>query len=896
MLDSIDLLAITQEAKICFLQEDVPEYLTTLKEGILQLKNNQLSSEEKALLYKELRRAAHSIKGGAGMGEMTVISNLAHKVEDIFEALQDDRIVDLDTSFQLLNIAIDELDNLINLEINGTLTQDYNVEIIAILNEFLKGLNPPSELTEIGFADDDFIKTALKEDLSACLERVREILDNPDTATEKNITNSLNILIQECQLLGQALNCYWLVNLSDTIKNLWAKNTFSLHQFTRMTIEEIAYHQQQYLEGDNQTPPTFSETFKQLLTEDKNKPTVTKNKGINDVLINKNLKIPVTKINIIGEVVSQLLIIYERLSLYENQIKQASGNLKQKTKLLTPLKEQIEFIYDKLTINQSQELLLSKNNDKSEFDSLEFDQYNQVHTALQSLTELITQIQEVREDFDLINRDFQETLIEMRNSLDIIDRELRQVRLVPFITLAGSFIKPLEKLNKSYNKSVELVIEGQQVLIDQNILENLRTPFNHLIRNAFDHGIETEEERQKKGKSLPAKINLKAKIQGNNIILTIADDGKGIDLKKIYQKALDLKLFSHNKDFSQLSQQEILETIFSPGFSTASQVSELSGRGMGMDIVKAEIEKLKGTIQVNTNINKGTEFTLKIPMPLNIISLLLVKTAHQLLAIPSENILRIIRLSDYQINDRQLTWEEEKIAVYNLYEILPYPSFTIQENSHPYIGLLLKIGTEKVILTVDAIIDEKPLITKNFDDIVTTPPYLGGCTILGNGTLVPILVPDYLKPLLKNETTEGETPEKKEAILRREKKPSIMIIDDSVTVRRSLNRVLNQGGYKVIQCGDGKEAWNLLQNPNLQCDLAICDLEMPGIDGYKVLQLIRQSEKWHHLPVIILTSRNNDLHREKALNLGANMYLTKPFNPLNFLQTVETIFSYSRDS
>lgn len=595
-----------------------------------------------------------------------------------------------------------------------------------------------------------------------------------------------------------------------------------------------------------------------------------------------------------GDIVGQLLIFYERLSLYENQLKRGSNKLNKKTKLLSPLKEEIESIYDQLTIVENNKLPV-KNNDSienlSDFDTLEFDEYTQVHSALQSLTELITQVQEVREDFDLINREFQETLIEIRKSLDILDQELRQVRLVPFINLAGSFIKPLENLNNTYQKSVELVIEGKQIFIDQNIIESLRTPFNHIIRNAFDHGIETPEIRQKLGKILPAKITLTAKIQGNNIILKIADDGRGIDIKKVYKKARELSLFPTNSKFNEFTNEQILGTIFSPGFSTVSQVTNLSGRGMGMDIVKDEIEKLRGTIQVNTEIGKGTEFQLKIPMALNIISLLLVKMSTQLIAIPSENILRIIRLSEYKINQNQLIWENQKISIYNLYQILPYNESISTQFSNANVGLLLNVNEEKVIIAVDAIIDEKPLVTKSFDDTVIIPPYLGGCTILGTGTIVPILVPDYLKPLLTNHQLKTQKQDNNDNFLIAKDKLSIIIIDDSVTVRRSLNRVLSQVGYNVTQCRDGKEAWNTLQNNSIDFDLAICDLEMPGFDGYKMLQLIRVSEKWRNLPIIILTSRDNNLHRKKAFDLGANAYVTKPFNPISILEKINELLT-----
>ncbi|WP_330203456.1 response regulator [Cyanobacterium sp. DS4] len=923
MLDANSLAEIALEARNCFLEEDAPEFLQILTEGITNLKqilNESKNNQDLHGVYKELGRAAHSIKGGAGMAEMPLVSKLAHKMEDLFEALQQDRVEDLDTTLGLLVLGVEELDNLVELEKNSCLLDTHSAdELIIALDDFLQALNPSDELAEIGFADDSFIKTALESDLSDCIQRVQEIIENKELATPKNVKNSIDTLLEECELLGQALNCHWLVEISQLIKQLKSDFEDDIINFTKEAIALIEKNKQQYLVETNPQLPQYSDYFQKLLLGDtqeqieqliiEEKPEELKPKQTVETQSkfnlekpplpsnNRNLRIPINKVNKMGDLTGQLLIFYEQLSLYENQIKQASFSLKKRTKLLAPLKEQLEYIYDQFSVKEKENI--EQNGHKSqidiehltEFDALEFDEYSQIHDTLQSLTELIIQIQEVREDFDLVNREFQETLIDMRKCLDTLDQELREVRLVPFINLAGSFVKPLEKMNKDYHKSVKLIIEGEQVLIDQNIIETLRTPFNHIIRNAFDHGIEMPDIREKEGKPNPAQIKLSAKLEGNNVILTIADDGQGIDIKKVYEKAKMLGLFPQNKEFNQLPREEILGTIFSPGFSTASQVSDLSGRGMGMDIVKAEIEKLRGTIEVKTEIGKGTIFQLKIPMALNIISLLLVKIASQTVAIPSENVLRVIRLSDYEIQDNQILWEEQKISFYHLSQILPYNTSNLSlDIGQPYAGLLLQISGEKVVMAVDAVVDEKPLVSKSLDDTVAIPPYLGGCTILGSGTVVPIFVPDYFKSLLIQRESKRQLKKiEKETLTVKTDELSIMIIDDSVAVRRTLNRTLTQVGYNVTQCRDGKEAWNTLQSTSEHFDLAICDLEMPRFDGYKVLQLIRASEAWKNLPVIILTSRDNDLHRQKAMDLGANAYLTKPFNPLKIIEKVKDV-------
>ncbi len=907
MLDTASLEAIAIEARNCFLDEDAPEYLKMLTQGIADLKTNLTKSSTKTQkkelenIFKELGRAAHSIKGGAGMAQMPILSQLAHKIEDIFEALEQNRITDKETAIQLLVVSIEEVENLVEAEIHNTeIDHKSTQELIDALAEFLTTASNPVDSVEIGFANDDFIKTALNTDLEACIERVEEMLNTEESQEQKSIylNESLNILQEECNLLGQALNCLWLEKFASQLTYLRNSNQIDIINLTSLAIFELRHLRNQFLEQSIKTPK-LSEKFKQLLPQEK-KNKITDKKIVEKQIKTTNLRIPVDKIIQMSDNLGELLIYYERLKIHENQFKQASSNLKKRTKSLIPLKEQIETIYDHLTVDSN-----DKNQEKkeinqfqnlfqpeylTEFDTLEFDEYNQVHSVLQNITELIVQVREIREDVDVLNREFQETLIGMRESLDYLDKDITQIRLIPFINLAGSFFSPIEKLNKQHHKSVELIIEGKQTLIDQTIIETLRTPFNHIIRNAFDHGIESFKDRKKAGKTRESQIKLEAKLKTNNVIIQITDDGQGIDIDKVYQKGVSLKLIPANIPRNKLTQEQILDLIFSPGFSTATKVTDLSGRGMGMDIVKAEIEKLRGTIKVKTQAGKGTQFTLTIPLGLNIIPLLLIRCQQQILAIPSDYILRIARFSDHQINNDQILWDDQLISIYSLYKILPYNSSQIfsytPEKSIPNIGLLLKIGNENIFLAVDEILDEKELVTKPFDQTVPVPAYISGCTVLGNGEVVPIIIPDYIKNLFlkSSDTIQEDTKINNNEILNQ---LSILVIDDSIAVRRTLDRLLTQVGYQVVQCKDGKEAWNLLEITKQKFNLAICDLEMPKYDGFKVLQLVRNSAKWQHLPFIILTSRDSDLHRNKAKKLGATSYVTKPFNPLKMIEIVE---------
>ncbi|MGL5032612.1 MAG: ATP-binding protein, partial [Microcystaceae cyanobacterium] len=329
----------------------------------------------------------------------------------------------------------------------------------------------------------------------------------------------------------------------------------------------------------------------------------------------QNLRIPLERLTRMSNTVSELLINHERLLIYDKQLRQASRSLKQRSQQLVPMREQVESLYDELTFSEA----VYSNGSEPEtlapiqnFDALEFDRYSSVHTILQRFQELMVQVQEIQEDVDIVERDLQETLIDVRSSLNSLDTDLTESRLLPFGPLAKSFIQPLEKLSERYKKPTQVVIIGENVLVEVSVLEQLRTPLTHLIRNAFDHGLELPKERRSQGKDTQGTLTLKAETQGNQVLITVADDGRGINLEKIRQKALALGILSE-KEAKTNQPDRILDCLFAPGFSTATQVSDLSGRGLGLDIVKHLIESLRGTIKLETEAGKGSRFIIRIP-------------------------------------------------------------------------------------------------------------------------------------------------------------------------------------------------------------------------------------------------------------------------------------------
>jgi type IV pili sensor histidine kinase/response regulator len=411
-----------------------------------------------------------------------------------------------------------------------------------------------------------------------------------------------------------------------------------------------------------------------------------------------------------------------------------------------------------------------------------------------------------------------------------------------------------------------------------------------LIRNAFDHGLEFPKERQALGKNKEGTITLAASIASNQVMLTITDDGRGVNLAKIRQRAIALGLISEN-DTVENSREKLLDCIFSPGFSTVTNVSELSGRGLGLDIVTHLVESLRGTIRLETQEGKGSRFIIRIPLTLNILSVLLVRSQQKVLALPSQSVLRMLPLGDFPLTDGFIEWENQRLSVRSLHELLSYSPLHRLESKQVKpnnVGLMVVVNGQNAVIAIEEVIDERPLVVKALEPITPLPAFLTGCAVLGTGEVVPILVPENFDSLWQPQTSHDTRSPLNLGPASSNHQRSILIIDDSITVRRTLQRILTRSGYEIIQCRDGKEAWELLNRQNEGIDLAICDLEMPNMDGFSLLQLIRTHAVWKSLPVVVLTSRENELHRQRAMGLGANNYLTKPFQPNKLLELVGT--------
>ncbi|NDJ19684.1 hybrid sensor histidine kinase/response regulator [Myxacorys almedinensis] len=557
------------------------------------------------------------------------------------------------------------------------------------------------------------------------------------------------------------------------------------------------------------------------------------------------------------------------------------------------------------------------------FDTLELDQHNEVHELLQSAVEELVPLELEVQAMEALARQANLARNKQGRLLGYLRDDLMLARMIPIGAVLNRLPRIVQQLTETYGKQVELQLSGTQVLVDKAVAERLFDPLLHLIRNAFDHGIESADLRHQHRKPAGGRIIIRVSQQGNRTLIDVQDDGGGLDLKRICQRGFELKKLSSNQ-VEQFSQAELLNLLFEPGFSTAKQVNELSGRGVGLDVVRSHVQFLQGNLTVASELNRGTTFSLHLPLTLMSARLLVCQSGQAIYGFLSDEIDRILAPTAEQFemvgSTRVFRWqqgeEEYPVPVHQISQLMHYatmlPSAESTRNGLPEIGtlstplLLMRRQEEWVGLEVDHLIGEQELVIRPMGTTLTPPSYVYGCSVLGDGRLILVVdgVAIVQQLLLANDLLRKESsadlplqqPHLRSADIPANLAPSspvqtsqcVLVIDDSITVRQALTFTLQDAGYDVIQAQDGLDAIaQLQQHPDIQ--LITCDVEMPRLNGFEFLMRYSQESGLKQIPVIMLTSRSNEKHQQLAVQLGASAYMTKPFAEEQLLSLVKRL-------
>jgi chemosensory pili system protein ChpA (sensor histidine kinase/response regulator) len=528
-----------------------------------------------------------------------------------------------------------------------------------------------------------------------------------------------------------------------------------------------------------------------------------------------------------------------------------------------------------------------------EFDALEFDRYTEFHLLSRSLTESTTDLGALGNELRTLLGDFDQLLNRQgRLSRDTQD-PLMRIRMVPLATLASKLHRTVRTVAAEQHKDVEFLLQGGDTELDKLVLEELADPLLHLLRNAVDHGLETADVRRAANKPERATIRILAFAQGTQVVLRISDDGAGLNFAAIRETATRHGLASA-ADVAKLTAAELAAFIFLPGFSTAREVSEVSGRGIGMDIVRDKVQRLKGTISVESLAGQGTTFTIRLPMMLAVTRALLVHAATEVFALPMPSVVQILRLEREQIDhlgpSPTIRLGEESLPLVYLAEELRLKRSS-DKCSATLPVLIVASGDHKLAVGVDKVLPGRDIVVKTLGSHLRKVKGLLGATLLGDGSVVPILdtadlVSTATAPVDRLPTIPGP-----HRAVRRDESPTIMVVDDSVSVRRVMSNLLQNAGWTVLEAKDGIDALDKLPLAEERPRLFLLDIEMPRMDGYQLLATLRSQAEHHDTPIVMVTSRAGDKHRQKAMQLGATDYVVKPYQDDELLSLIRRLLA-----
>ena len=486
---------------------------------------------------------------------------------------------------------------------------------------------------------------------------------------------------------------------------------------------------------------------------------------------------------------------------------------------------------------------------------------------------------------------FLEEVNQVVSAISIVTTDLQiavmKTRMLPIGKVFNRFPRVVRDLSRELKKKVNLIIKGEETELDKSIIEEIGDPLVHMIRNAIDHGIEPPEERVKKGKDEIGNVWLQAYNEGNMIVIEIKDDGRGMDPEILKQKAVEKGIIT-NTEASNMSNKEAFMLIFKPGFSTAAKITNVSGRGVGMDVVKTNIEKLNGIIEVDSVTGKGSTFKLKIPLTLAIIQALLVSSQEDLFAVPLSNVIETVRIVEediYLIEGKSvLKLREEVLPLVNMADIFEIEK-VLEPDKYLYV-VILGLGATKVGLIVDRFIGQEEIVIKSLGEFLKGLPGIAGATIRGDGKVTLIIDVGTLMKLAKETHNKKVVTESIQEAKKKKEKPedfNVLIVDDSAMDRKIMKTSIEDLGVNIIEAKDGVEALDIVKKNDI--DAVLIDIEMPRMDGYTLAQEIRKYNKYRKLPLIAVTSRATKADRVRGVEVGMNEYITKPYTK-EYLQNV----------
>ncbi|HEX5124080.1 MAG TPA: response regulator, partial [Rhodanobacteraceae bacterium] len=616
---------------------------------------------------------------------------------------------------------------------------------------------------------------------------------------------------------------------------------------------------------------------------------------------------PQEMIRVRSELLDSLVNYAGEVSIYRSRLEQQIStfrfNLIEFEQTVSRLREQLR----KLEIETEAQIIARYQREHHEpgqivFDPLELDRFSQLQQLSRALGESVSDLVSIQGLLDDLTRQSETLLLQQSRVSSDLQEGLMRTRMVPFDSLVPNLRRTIRQAAQEVGKRAQLRVDGAQGEMDRNLLERMKAPFEHMLRNALAHGIESPEERLSTGKPAEGTVNIAVSREATEVVLRVSDDGAGMDREAIRKKAIERGLL---KPDVELSDRDLYGFVLETGFSTAEQVTQLSGRGVGMDVVHNEIKQLGGSLIIDSVQGKGATFTIRLPFTLAVTQAILVKLGDNTYAIPMSSVQGVVRIAREDLDKRLATgnpkysYAGEEFNIYELSQLLGVPQGrAIDETQLPL--LMTRTGDQRAAVRIDAVVGSREIVVKSVGPQISSVPGIFGATIMGDGSVVMIL---DLAPLVRRSAAlrarveagvVAEMPvyAPPQALQEQRRHPLIMVVDDSITMRKVTTRVLERAELDVITAKDGLDAVEKLQEK--VPDLMLLDIEMPRMDGYELATYMRNDTRLKGIPIIMVTSRTGEKHRQRALEIGVERYLGKPYQEADLLRHVQEILRMDR--
>lgn len=837
--------------------EEADELLEDCEQVVGHIKNEPNSTEH----IHKLQRNMHTLKGGARMADLTPVGDLTHNLESLVVMVNENKLFVDKALLDLLQESLDVLTTML-----GVVRKRDTYITVGDLNERIEMMmrgeikeKRSVERFDVDMSDLESVdEEELEEiDVTALLEPKD---DQPGAENKTEISDDIgDIEIEQAE--HQPSNENRKRGASDKLGDTVVDGVV---ESNKDKDEKVTKEGRPHW-GERATDVNFRESQELVRVR-------------SDLLNNL--------VDYAGEV----NIYHARMS---KQVSDYGFNLSELTQTVIRLKEQLRKleIETEIQIRSGHEKETSEHDD--DFDPLEMDQYSTLHQLTRSLGETAGDVDSINEILTEITRDTETLLVqESRISTDL-QEGLMRTRMVRFGGLSSRLRRIVRQVSRELGKEVELRIDGESSEVDRTVLDRIIAPLEHILRNAVAHGIEMPDQRRASSKNETGVINIDVKRQGADVVIDIADDGAGIDVHKIREKAVKQGLMSVD---SEISDHDALQFILHSGFSTADEVTQVSGRGVGMDVVDSEIKQLGGVLDIDTEPGNGSRFRVRLPLTLAINQALLVNAADEVFAIPLASIEGVVRVTGtelqnfYESENSFYEFNGVEYELKHLGGLLTGHQASYEKQFQLFPVLLVQVGDQHFALHVEDLIGRREIVVKPVGLQIGSVHGIAGATILADGRVVLIL---EMSALVVADSLFGAhaIEEEQAAVEVEDDVKTIMVVDDSITIRKITERMLKRYGVNVILAKDGVDATNQLQDT--VPDMMLLDIEMPRMDGFEVASYVRNDERLKDIPIIMITSRTGSKHKEKAMEIGVNQYLGKPFQEEDLMQNINDILNTS---